>query len=143
MNKSSVFGRCFCVGTSIALCHIKQKKSGVNLRMSFFVVLLQQNYCINTIVSTPLTQMPKFLLKTSWSNHVEIFTRCTTIDQQIFYILYAEHEHLKFKELERAIKADAYSRVLSDKKLQSEMLQAVYPKAEVCFSAVWRSSWDS
>ena len=85
----------------------------------------------NTIVSTPLTQMPKFLLKTSWSNHVEIFTRCTTIDQQIFYILYAEHEHLKFKELERAIKSDAYSRVLSDKKLQSDMLKAVYPKAEV------------
>lgn len=85
----------------------------------------------NTIVSTPLTQMPKFLLKTSWSNHVEIFTRCSTIDQQIFYILYAEHEHLKYKELERAIKTDAYSRVLSDKKLQSEMLKTVYPKAEV------------
>ena len=85
----------------------------------------------NVIVSTPLKQMPKFLLKTSWSNHVEIFTRCSTIDQQIFYILYAEYEHLKFKELERAIRTDAYSRVLSDKKYQSQMLKATYPKAEV------------
>ena len=85
----------------------------------------------NLIVSTPLKQMPKFLLKTSWSNHVEIFTRCSTIDQQIFYILYAEYEHLKFKELERAIRTDAYSRVLSDKKYQSQMLKATYPKAEV------------
>ena len=85
----------------------------------------------NTIVSTPLKQMPKFLLKTSWSNHVEIFTRCSTIDQQIFYILYAEYEHLKFHELERAIKTDAYSRVLSDKKMQSAMLKETYPQAEV------------
>jgi len=85
----------------------------------------------DVIVSTPLKQMPNFLLKTSWSNHVEIFTRCSTIDQQIFYILYAEYEHLKFKELERAIKTDAYSRVLSDKKLQSAMLKETYPQADV------------
>ena len=85
----------------------------------------------NIIVSTPLTQMPKFLLRTSWSNHLAILNRCSTIDQQIFYILYAEYEHLKFKELERAIKTDAYSRVLTDKKLQSQMLKSVYPKAEV------------
>ena len=85
----------------------------------------------DVIVSTPLKQMPAFLLKTSWSNHVAIFTQCTTIDQQIFYILYAEHEGLKFKELERAIKADAYSQVLSDRKLQSAMLKETYPRAEM------------
>lgn len=85
----------------------------------------------NIIVSTPLTQMPELLLRTSWSNHLAILNRCKTIDQQIFYILYAEYEHLKFKELERAIRTDAYSRVLSDKKFQSQMLKAVYPKAEV------------
>ena len=47
------------------------------------------------IVSTPLKQLPNFLLKTSWSNHVEIFTRCSTIDQQIFYIIYAEYVYLE------------------------------------------------
>lgn len=96
---------------------------------------IEDNEIVSTqmtqIVSTPLKQMPKFLLKTSWSNHVEIFTRCSTIDQQIFYILYAEYEHLKFHELERAIKTDAYSRVLSDKKMQSAMLKETYPQAEV------------
>ena len=85
----------------------------------------------DVIVSTPLKQMPAFLLKTSWSNHVAIFTQCATIDQQIFYILYAEHEGLKFKELERAIKTDAYSQVLSDRKLQSAMLKETYPRAEM------------
>ncbi len=85
----------------------------------------------STLVSMPLTLMPNILLKTSWSNHVEILTRCSTIDQQIFYILYAGHEHLKFKELERAISTDTYSRVLSNKKLQSQTLKNLYPKAEV------------
>lgn len=83
------------------------------------------------IVSTPLIQIPQFLLRTSWSNHIAIFSRCETVDQQIFYILYAEREHLKYNELERAIKSDAYSRVLSDKKLQSAMLKETYPQADV------------
>jgi predicted nuclease of restriction endonuclease-like (RecB) superfamily len=84
-----------------------------------------------SIVSFDMRQIPSLLLKTGWSNHQVILNRCELPEQQIFYILYAEHEHLKFKELERAIKSDAYSRVLSDKKLQSDMLKAVYPKAEV------------
>jgi len=96
------------------------------------------------IVSTPLIQMdsiqivpissaqiPKFLLRTTWSNHQVIMNRCELVDQQIFYILYAEHEHLKYQELERAIKSDAYSRVLSDKKMQSAILKETYPQAEV------------
>lgn len=85
----------------------------------------------NTIVSTPLTQIPKFLLKTTWSNHQAILHKCELVDQQIFYILYAEHEHLKYQELERAIKSDAYTRVLSDKKMQSQLLKETYPNAEL------------
>ena len=73
----------------------------------------------------------QFLTKTTWSNHCSIFQRCTTIDQYIFYILYAEYEHLQNKELERAIKADTYSRMLSDKKWQSEMLKATYPQTQL------------
>ena len=74
------------------------------------------------IMPMPSAQL-QLLTKTTWSNHCSIFQRCTTIDQYIFYILYAEYEHLKNKELERAIKADTYSRMLSDKKWQSEMLK--------------------
>lgn len=73
----------------------------------------------------------QFLTKTTWSNHCSIFQRCTTIDQYIFYILYAEYEHLQNKELERAIKADTYSRMLSDKKWQSEMLKTTYPQTQL------------
>lgn len=73
----------------------------------------------------------QLLTKTTWSNHCSIFQRCSTIDQYIFYILYAEYEHLKNKELERAIKADTYSRMLSDKKWQSEMLKTTYPQTQL------------
>ena len=83
------------------------------------------------IVSTPLTQIPQFLLRTTWSNHQAILHKCELVDQQIFYILYAEHEHLKYQELERAIKSDAYTRVLSDKKMQSQLLKETYPNAEI------------
>lgn len=83
------------------------------------------------IVSFEMRQIPSLLMKTGWTNHQIILNRCSTPEQYIFYILYAEYEHLQNKELERAIKTDAYSRILSDKKFQSQMLKAVYPKAEV------------
>ena len=83
------------------------------------------------IVSFEMRQIPSLLMKTGWTNHQIILNRCTTPEQYVFYILYAEYEHLQNKELERAIRTDAYTRVLSDKKFQSQMLKAVYPKAEV------------
>lgn len=83
------------------------------------------------IVSFEMRQIPALLMKTGWTNHQIILNRCSTPEQYVFYILYAEYEHLQNKELERAITTDAYSRVLADKKFQSQMLKAVYPKAEV------------
>lgn len=83
------------------------------------------------IVPPAAAQIPKFLLRTTWTNHQIILNGCEQVDQYIFYILYAEHEHLKKRELERAIKSDAYSRVLSDKKMQSAVLKETYPQAEV------------
>jgi predicted nuclease of restriction endonuclease-like (RecB) superfamily len=83
------------------------------------------------IVPTRLAQLQKLLLKTALSNHYTILQRCTTIDQYIFYILYSEYESLKTRDLERAIKSDTYSRMLSDKKWQSEMLKATYPQTQL------------
>lgn len=83
------------------------------------------------IVSFEMTQLPEVLLRTGWTNHQIILRHCSSLEQYVFYILYAEYEHLKNKELERAIKADAYSRVLKDKKFQSQMLKETYPQAEV------------
>ena len=83
------------------------------------------------IVPPLATQIQQFLLKTTWTNHQIIMNSCSLLDQQIFYILYAEYEHLKKRELERAIKADTYSRMLSDKKWQSEMLKTTYPQTQL------------
>lgn len=83
------------------------------------------------IVSPQVTQLTTLLLKTTWSNHQIILQRCSMIEQYIFYILYAEYENLKKRDLERAIKADTYSRMLSDKKWQSEMLKATYPQTQL------------
>ena len=83
------------------------------------------------IVSAGMTQIPSLLLRIGWTNHQIILQRCSMIEQYIFYILYAEYEHLQNKELERAIKADTYSRMLSDKKWQSEMLKTTYPQTQL------------
>ena len=85
----------------------------------------------NLIVSFEMAQIPSLLMKTGWTNHQIILNRCETPEQYVFYILYSEFERLQNKELERAIKSDAYSRVLSDKKLQSAMLKETYPQADV------------
>ncbi len=96
------------------------------------------------IVSTPLiqtdstqfvplkmAQLPSLLMHTGWTNHQIILQRCSSPEEYVFYILYAEYQKLQNKQLERAIKSDAYSRVLSDKKMQSAILKETYPQAEV------------
>ena len=83
----------------------------------------------NRIVPPVVAQFPQFLLKTGWTNHQIILQQCSLPEQYVFYILYAEHEKLKKRELERAIKTDAYTRVLTDKKYQSQILQSTYPSA--------------
>ena len=96
------------------------------------------------IVSTPLiqtdstqfvplkmAQLPSLLMHTGWTNHQIILQRCSSPEEYVFYILYAEYQKFQNKQLERAIKSDAYSRVLSDKKMQSAILKETYPQAEV------------
>ncbi len=83
------------------------------------------------IVSFEMTQIPSVLYRTGWTNHQIIMRQCSLPEQYIFYILYAEYQKLQNKQLERAIKSDAYSRVLSDKKMQSAILKETYPQAEV------------
>jgi len=84
-----------------------------------------------TFVPTTLAQMPEVLTKIGWASHQIILNRCEQNEQRLFYILYADYERLKCRELERAIVSDVYSRVLKDKKYQSEMLKKTYPSASV------------
>ncbi len=85
------------------------------------------------LVQTDSAQMPPFLTLTTFSNHVEILNRCKDVERQIFYILYANREHLKYKELQRCIHNDTYGSMMGDKKNFSAGLKAVYPQSVAQF----------
>ena len=57
------------------------------------------------IVQVGTAQLPAILYLTTFTNHIEILNRCKTVEQRIFYILYAYRERLKNKELQRCIAA--------------------------------------
>ena len=85
------------------------------------------------IVPIQLAQIPNVLFATGWSNHQIIMSRCKTDEERLFYMLYAKREHLEYKQLERAIKTDTMTSLLSARDMQSETLQATYPDSRVLF----------
>ena len=85
------------------------------------------------IVPVELAQIPSVLFSTGWSNHQLIMSRCRSDEQRLFYVLYAGHEQMEYKELQRALKTDAMSSVLGSKDVQSEVMQREYPQAGVLF----------
>ena len=84
-------------------------------------------------VPIKLAQIPNVLFSTGWSNHLTIMSRCKADGQRLFYMLYAEREHLKNKELERAITTDTMSSLLGGKDVQSAALQQTYEYSPVLF----------
>ena len=89
---------------------------------------------INTeIVQTASAQMPKVLTLTTFSNHIEILNRCKDVERQIFYIIYANREHLKYKELQRCILNDTFGSLMGDKKNLSISLKSAYPQSVAQF----------
>ena len=80
-----------------------------------------------------LAQIPNVLYSIGWSNHQTIMNRCKSDNQRLFYMLYAERENLKNKELERAIRTDTMSSLLGGKDVQSAMLQQTYVNSNVLF----------
>lgn len=85
------------------------------------------------IVPFKTAQMPKVLYATGWTNHQLILNRCKTNAERLFYILYAGHERLKNKELERAIKTNVMTSLLNGGKIQTEVLKDIYPQSQVLF----------
>jgi predicted nuclease of restriction endonuclease-like (RecB) superfamily len=85
------------------------------------------------IVPIESAQIPSVLFATGWSNHQLIMSQCKTDEQRLFYILYAGHEQLEYKELQRALKTDVMSSILRNKGSQSKTLQNAYPQAGVLF----------
>lgn len=85
------------------------------------------------IVQPKIGQMPKILGLTTLSNHVEILCRCKSDEERIFYILYANKEHLSYKEMQRCISNQTFTTLLVRKENMSKGLLKAYPDASVMF----------
>ena len=83
------------------------------------------------IVQYGIVQMPSFLMQINWTCHQQILTSCKTSEQRIFYILYSRHEKFEVKELQRAIKTNAYESVLGSMDFKSSILKELYPDAGI------------
>lgn len=78
-------------------------------------------------------QMPQILELTTLSNHIEILCRCKSNEERMFYILYANKEHLVKRELQRRISNQTYTTLLGSKKNMSKGLLNAYPNAPIMF----------
>ena len=85
------------------------------------------------LVQPVIGQMPNVLTLTTLTNHIEILCRCKRQEERLFYILYANRERLKAKEMQRCISNDTYSSLLGSKKSMSKGLLEQYPNAPIMF----------
>jgi len=81
------------------------------------------------IVQTLPAQFPTFLELTTLSNHFLILNASKTIEERIFYILYAHKENLNYNEMLRCLKNNTYISVLGEKQGFSKGFKEVYPQA--------------
>ena len=95
----------------------------------------------NTIVQTASAQLPQILCLTTFSNHLEILNRCNTVEQRIFYILYAYRERLKNKELQRCIVNDTFGSLMGNKKNFSAGLKQMYPQSPSLIKDKTKNYW--
>ena len=84
-------------------------------------------------VQPKVGQMPKILELTTLTNHIEILCRCKSDEERLFYILYANNEHLVKRELQRCISNQTYTGLLGNKDNMSKGLLETYPNAPVMF----------
>ena len=78
-------------------------------------------------------QMPKILELTTFTNHTEILCRCKSNEERLFYILYANKEHLVKRELQQCISNQTYSTLLGSKNNMSKGMLETYPNAPIMF----------
>ena len=78
------------------------------------------------IVQLPTAQfsapIPSVLTITTFTNHIEIVSRCRTDEERLFYMLYAAHHRLKVEELRRCIVNQTYDSLMSKEKMMSPKL---------------------
>lgn len=85
------------------------------------------------IIQPRAGQMPKILELTTLTNHIEILCRCKSNEERMFYILYANKEHLVKRELQRCISNQTYTALLGSKNNMSKGLLNAYPNAPIMF----------
>lgn len=88
---------------------------------------------LTVIVQPETAQMPKILELTTLTNHIEILCRCKSNEERMFYILYANKEHLVKRELQRCISNQTYTALLGSKNNMSKGLFNAYPNAPIMF----------
>ena len=96
------------------------------LKLGEFVQTASAQIGQESIVQTASAQLPStfsvaeafpaFLSLTTFSNHLEILGRCRTMDEKVFYILYAARERLNHDEMRRSIVNQTYLSTLIPKK---------------------------
>ena len=85
------------------------------------------------IVQSVTAQFPDFLNLTTLTNHFEILNACKTIEEQIFYILYAHKERLSLREMRRCLKNNTFASLMGDKHNLSKGLKNTYPQITPMF----------
>lgn len=60
-------------------------------------------------------QMPKVLTLTTFSNHLTILSQCSSMEEKLFYVIYANRERLNVKELKRCIQTGTYATLLGER----------------------------
>ena len=109
------------------------------LGLNEFVQLATAQIVTTSNVQLPTAQMPsiaqpkmpEILSITTFTNHVEIFNRCKTYDERMFYMLYAAHQRLNAMELRRCIVNQTYASLMEKDKMLSPKMLAEYPNAEL------------
>ena len=81
------------------------------------------------IVPSLTAQFPNFLNLTTLTNHFEILDSCRTIEEKIFYVLYAYKERLNLREIRRCIKNNTFVSLMGNKHNISKGLKNIYPQA--------------
>lgn len=118
-------------------------RAASNLQLPEFVqfstaqIEMTSKSATNEIVQFPTAQLeesmeplPKLLSIIPFTSHVEIFNRCRSDEERIFYMLYARHQGLKTEELRRCIVNQTFLSLMDKDKMMSPNLLAQYPQSE-------------
>jgi predicted nuclease of restriction endonuclease-like (RecB) superfamily len=85
----------------------------------------------NEIVGSTIPQLsgiPIILTKVSWSQHIDLLSGCTSIEERLFYLVLAIKDRYTVRELRRQIKSSLYERQMLAK---HTMLIPEHPKKEL------------